>query len=134
MVQAILGFCPRRPDDPFIEESYVYLQGGGALRRCVYWNRHVKEAHLTAAFRSLTLCSSSLTLQHHSNLRPNQFTLYEVRLDLGAGVIVVNRRGSQLKCLYLDRCGFCIWGKRLETAKFIGDWRAVRTREMDWTS
>jgi transposase len=44
------------------------------------------------------------------------------------------RSRSQLKCLYFDRSGFCIWGKRLETGKFIGDWRAVRTREMDWTA
>jgi transposase len=51
----------------------------------------------------------------------------------GALYVFVNRRGSQLKCLYFDRSGFCIWGKRLETGKFIGDWRAVRTREMDWT-
>jgi transposase len=47
--------------------------------------------------------------------------------------IFINRRGSQLKCLYFDRSGFCIWGKRLETGKFISDWRAVQTREMDWT-
>jgi transposase len=47
--------------------------------------------------------------------------------------IFINRRGSQIKCLYFDRSGFCIWGKRLETDKFISDWRTVRTREMDWT-
>ena len=29
----------------------------------------------------------------------------------GALYIFVNRRGSQLKCLYFDRSGFCIWGK-----------------------
>ena len=51
----------------------------------------------------------------------------------GALYVFVNRRGSQLKCLYFDRSGFCIWGKRLESGKFIGDWSAVRTREMDWT-
>jgi transposase len=51
----------------------------------------------------------------------------------GALYIFVNRRGSQIKCLYFDRSGFCIWGKRLEVGKFIGDWRDVRTREMDWT-
>jgi IS66 Orf2 like protein len=50
----------------------------------------------------------------------------------GALYIFVNRRGSQLKCLYFDRSGFCIWGKRLEAGRFISDWRAVRTREMDW--
>lgn len=45
------------------------------------------------------------------------------------------RRSSdqRLKCLYFNRSGFCIWGKRLETVKFISDWRAVRTREMDRT-
>lgn len=51
----------------------------------------------------------------------------------GALYVFVNRRGSQLKCLYFDRSGFCIWGKRLETGKFIGDWSEIRTREMDWT-
>ena len=51
----------------------------------------------------------------------------------GALYVFVNRRGSQLKCLYFDRSGFCIWGKRLKSGKFIGDWSAVRTREMDWT-
>ena len=51
----------------------------------------------------------------------------------GALYIFVNRRGSHLKCLYFDRSGFCIWGKRLEAGKFISDWSRVRTREMDWT-
>lgn len=51
----------------------------------------------------------------------------------GALYVFVNRRGSQLKCLYFDRSGFCIWAKRLEAGKFIGDWSAVHTREMDWT-
>jgi transposase len=51
----------------------------------------------------------------------------------GALYVFVNRRGSQLKCLYFDRSGFCIWAKRLESGRFISDWRAVRTRRMDWT-
>ncbi len=51
----------------------------------------------------------------------------------GALYIFVNRRGSQMKCLYFDRSGFCIWGKRLETGRFISNWRKVTTREMDWT-
>ena len=45
----------------------------------------------------------------------------------------INRRGTQMKVLYFDRSGFCIWGKRLERGRFIGDWRRVATREMDWT-
>jgi transposase len=51
----------------------------------------------------------------------------------GSLYIFINRRGTQLKCLYFDRSGFCIWGKRLEAGRFIGDWRNVTTREMDWT-
>jgi transposase len=51
----------------------------------------------------------------------------------GALYVFVNRRGTQLKCLYFDRSGFCIWGKRLEAGCFISDWSKVHTREMDWT-
>ena len=52
----------------------------------------------------------------------------------GALYVFVNRRGSQLKCLYFDRSGFCIWGKRLEAGRFISDWSRVRTHQMDWTA
>lgn len=47
--------------------------------------------------------------------------------------VFVNRRGTQLKCLYFDRSGFCIWAKRLEAGRFISDWREVRSGQMDWT-
>jgi transposase len=47
--------------------------------------------------------------------------------------VFVNRRATQMKVLYFDRSGFCVWAKRLEAGRFISDWRAVRTREMDWT-
>lgn len=46
----------------------------------------------------------------------------------------VNRRATQMRVLYFDRSGFCVWAKRLEAGKFIGDWSQVRTREMDWTT
>jgi transposase len=45
----------------------------------------------------------------------------------------INRRATQMKVLYWDRTGFCIWGKRLEQGRFLSDWRRVTTREMDWT-
>jgi len=48
--------------------------------------------------------------------------------------VFVSRRARQLKVLYFDRSGFCIWAKRLEAGRFISDWRAVHTREMDWTA
>jgi transposase len=48
--------------------------------------------------------------------------------------VFISRRAIQLKVLYFDRTGFCLWSKRLESGRFISDWGAVRTREMDWTS
>ncbi len=45
----------------------------------------------------------------------------------------VNRRATQMRVLYFDRSGFCIWAKRLEAGRFISDWLQVHTREMDWT-
>ena len=51
----------------------------------------------------------------------------------GSMYVFVNRRGAQMRVLYFDRSGFCIWGKRLEAGRFVSDWAAVRTREIDWT-
>lgn len=48
--------------------------------------------------------------------------------------VFVSRRATQMKVLYFDRSGFCIWAKRLEAGRFISDWRTVHTREMDWTA
>ena len=46
----------------------------------------------------------------------------------------VNRRATQIKVLYFDRSGWCLWAKRLEAGRFISDWREVCDREMDWTA
>lgn len=51
----------------------------------------------------------------------------------GGLYVFVNRRATQLRVLYFDRSGFCVWAKRLEAGRFLGDWRQVRTREMDCT-
>jgi transposase len=61
-------------------------------------------------------------------------TRHELKEDplSGALFVFVNKRGTQMKCLYFDRSGFCIWSKRLESGRFIGDWRCVRTRSMSW--
>lgn len=48
--------------------------------------------------------------------------------------VFISRRATQVKILYFDRCGLCVWSKRLETGRFISNWSAVRTCEMDWTS
>jgi len=46
----------------------------------------------------------------------------------------VNRRATQMRVLYFDRGGWCLWAKRLEAGRFISDWRQVENREMDWTA
>ena len=51
----------------------------------------------------------------------------------GALFVFINRRARQMKVLYWDRTGFCVWAKRLERGRFIADWSQVSTREMDWT-
>ncbi len=43
------------------------------------------------------------------------------------------RSATQIKVLYWDRTGFCLWTKRLEQGRFLSDWRCVTSREMDWT-
>ena len=45
----------------------------------------------------------------------------------------INRRGTQMRVLYWDRSGWCIWAKRLEQGRFISDWASVSTRQMDFT-
>ena len=48
--------------------------------------------------------------------------------------VFINRRATQIKVLYFDRSGFCVWAKRLEAGRFLSDWGAVRSHEMDWTA
>lgn len=45
----------------------------------------------------------------------------------------INRRATQMKVLYWDRTGFCVWAKRLERGRFVSDWGRVSTQEMEWT-
>jgi transposase len=47
--------------------------------------------------------------------------------------VFINRRATQMKVLYWDRTGFCLWAKRLEQGRFLPDWNRVANREMDWT-
>ncbi len=62
-------------------------------------------------------------------------TRQELGLDPLSGrlFVFINRRATQMKVLYFDRSGFCVWAKRLERGRFLSHWRGVMTREMDWT-
>jgi transposase len=47
--------------------------------------------------------------------------------------VFVSRNGRQIKVLYFDRSGWCVWAKRLEAGRFISDWTKVQTHEIDCT-
>lgn len=46
--------------------------------------------------------------------------------------VFINRKANQMKVLYWDRSGFCLWGKRLEQGIFLSNWQTVRQKEMSW--
>ena len=39
----------------------------------------------------------------------------------GQAFIFINRRRTQLKCLYFEASGYCLWCKRLEQGRFSCD-------------
>jgi transposase len=45
----------------------------------------------------------------------------------------INRRATQIRVLYFDRSGLCVWSKRLEQGRFVSNWDDVASCEMDWT-
>lgn len=46
--------------------------------------------------------------------------------------VFINRRGTQMKSLYWDRTGFCIWAKKLERGTFVSTWNREAKRELNW--
>jgi transposase len=47
--------------------------------------------------------------------------------------VFVNRRQTQMKVLYFDRSGYCIWSKRLEQGQFNYNRSAPEKQLLDWT-
>ena len=47
--------------------------------------------------------------------------------------VFINRKGNQVKVLYFDRSGYCIWSKRLEQGSFRHHWRDVVKQPLCWT-
>lgn len=46
--------------------------------------------------------------------------------------VFINRRKTQMKVLYFDRSGYCIWSKRLVQGQFNYRQSASGKRELDW--
>ena len=47
--------------------------------------------------------------------------------------VFINRRKNQMKVLYFDRSGYCIWSKRLEQGQFVRQGSGTVKTPLDWT-
>ena len=47
--------------------------------------------------------------------------------------VFVNRRQNQMKILYFDRSGYCIWSKKLEQCQFVVRGAPDGKRQLNWT-
>ena len=47
--------------------------------------------------------------------------------------VFINRRQTQIKILYFDRSGYCIWAKRLEEGRFNYSKSAGGKQALNWT-
>jgi transposase len=52
----------------------------------------------------------------------------------GALFVFINRKRSQMKILYFDRSGYCVWGKRLEQGQFQVHTGPDEKKQLDWTA
>lgn len=48
--------------------------------------------------------------------------------------VFINRKCTQMKILYFDRSGYCIWSKRLEQGRFHAHGGGEEKKPLDWTA
>jgi transposase len=47
--------------------------------------------------------------------------------------VFINRKRTQMKVLYFDRSGYCLWSKRLERGRFHYRSNGAEKMALDWT-
>lgn len=47
--------------------------------------------------------------------------------------VFINRKRTQMKVLYFDRSGYCVWSKRLEQGRFRCRFGGADKVTLDWT-
>jgi transposase len=47
--------------------------------------------------------------------------------------VFLNRRATQVKILYFDRSGYCVWAKRLEQGRFHSEPVSGEKQRLSWT-
>jgi transposase len=47
--------------------------------------------------------------------------------------VFINRKRTQMKILYFDRSGYCVWGKRLEQGQFQAHAGTDDKKRLEWT-
>ena len=52
----------------------------------------------------------------------------------GAVFVFVNRRRTQMRCLYFDGDGYCVWSKRLERGRFQIRWSSAQKVALDMST